>query len=67
MLDLFESEGALTLICNRDVVEAFIGELLFVPDDVETQSTRQRALAIFKLLKDADVVDVNESAALGSR
>jgi hypothetical protein len=48
-----ETEGAMTLKFNRDVVEVIIGELLFDPDDTDTQPTRDRALSIFKPLEDA--------------
>jgi len=49
----FESEGALTLTFNRDIVEDIVGDLLFDPDDEITQSTRERALAIFRALPDS--------------
>jgi hypothetical protein len=48
-----ETEGAMTLTFNRDVVEVIIGDLLFDPDDTETQPTRERALSIFKPFEDA--------------
>jgi hypothetical protein len=60
----FESEGALTLTFNRDIVEVIIGDMLFDPDDEVTQSTRERALAVFKPLEDAAVaVDADDSDA----
>src|SRR4051812_48710791 len=49
----FESEGALTLTFNRDIVEDIIGDILFDPDDEITQSTRERALTIFHALPDS--------------
>ena len=51
----FEGEGALTLTFNRDIVDVIIGDVLFDPDDESTQSTRERALAVFKPLEDAAV------------
>lgn len=57
-----ESEGALMLTFNRDIVEVIIGNLLFDPVDEETQCTREKALAVFKPFEDA-VVRENASDA----
>jgi hypothetical protein len=53
LLAHFESEGALTLTFNRDIVEKVIGDLLFDPDDASCQSTREKGLAIFQHFDDA--------------
>ena len=51
----FEGKGALTLTLTRDIVDTIIGDVLFDLDDKSTQSTRERALAVFKPLEDAEV------------
>ena len=51
----FEGKGTLTLMFNRDVVDTIIGDMLFDLDDESMQSTRERALAVFKPLEDAEV------------
>lgn len=44
----FESEGALILSFNRDIVEDMIGYLFFDLDYEEMLSTRTRALYVLK-------------------
>jgi hypothetical protein len=63
LLAHFESEGALTLTFNRDIVEKVIGDLLFDPDDVSCQSTREKALAIFQHFDDAALDEESTGAA----
>lgn len=60
----FECEDALTLTFKRDVVDIIIRDVLFDPDDKSTQSTRERAFAMFKPLEDTEVaLDDNEDGA----
>lgn len=55
LLTHLDSEGASTLVFNRDVVDVIIKDWFFDPDDESTQATRERALSIFKLLENAVV------------
>lgn len=54
----------MTLTFHRDVADIIVGDVLLEPDDESTQSTRERALAVFKELGYTEVAhDGNESGA----
>ena len=56
----FDSEVPLRFTFNRDIVDVLIGELLFDPDDVENQKTKQRVLQVFKPFPDASTTPATE-------